>query len=66
MFYGIAFDLTALTFNAVGHYAGRNGLLSRDLDAADAAAIGRRFQLALAWLTAARCSGRRRRSLASP
>jgi hypothetical protein len=51
-FYGIAFDATALTFNAVWQYARRRQLLSETLDAAGATAIGRRFQLALAWLTA--------------
>jgi uncharacterized membrane protein len=49
-FYGIAFDLTALTFNAVWQYARRGGLLSATLSAAGARAISRRFQLALAWL----------------
>lgn len=48
VFYGIAFDATALTFNAVWQYARRRHLLSETLDAAGAAAIGRRFQLALA------------------
>jgi uncharacterized membrane protein len=51
-FYGIAFDVMALTFNAVWQYARRHGLLSEALDAAGAEAIGKRFQLALAWLTA--------------
>jgi uncharacterized membrane protein len=51
-FYGVAFDVTALTFNAVWQYAGRHGLLSEALDPAGATAISRRFQLALAWLTA--------------
>jgi uncharacterized membrane protein len=51
VFYGIAFDATALTFNAVWQYASRHRLLSETLDAAGVAAIGRRFQLALAWLT---------------
>jgi uncharacterized membrane protein len=51
VFYGIAFDATALTFNAVWQYARRHRLLSESLDPADARAIGRRFQLALAWLT---------------
>jgi uncharacterized membrane protein len=51
VFYGLAFDLTALTFNAVWQYATRHALLSDTLDAAGATAIGRRFQLALAWLT---------------
>jgi uncharacterized membrane protein len=50
--YGIVFDATALTFNAVWQYARRHHLLSEALDAAGATAIGRRFQLALAWLTA--------------
>lgn len=49
--YGIAFDSTALTFKAVWQYARRHRLLSEALDPADATAIGRRFQLALAWLT---------------
>ena len=51
VWYGIAFDATALTFNAVWQYACRHQLLSKTLDATGAAAIGRRFQLALAWLT---------------
>jgi uncharacterized membrane protein len=50
VFYGIAFALTALTFNAVWQYARRHRLLSQALDPAGATAIGRRFQLALAWL----------------
>jgi uncharacterized membrane protein len=49
-FYGIAFGVTALTFNAVWQYARRHGLLSEALGAAGATAIGRRFQLALGWL----------------
>jgi TMEM175 potassium channel family protein len=52
VFYAIAFDLTALTFNAVWQYARRQRLLSEALDTAGATAIGRRFQLALAWLAA--------------
>jgi uncharacterized membrane protein len=52
VFYGIAFDLTALTFNAVWQYARRHGLLSDALDPAGATAIGRRFEIALAWLAA--------------
>jgi len=52
VFYGIAFDAAALTFNAVWQYARRHRLLSETLDPAGATAIGRRFQLALAWLTA--------------
>jgi uncharacterized membrane protein len=50
VFYGIAFDVTALTFNAVWQYARRHRLLSEALDPAGATAISRRFQLALAWL----------------
>jgi uncharacterized membrane protein len=50
VFYGIAFAVTALTFNAVWQYACRHQLLSKALDAAGATAISRRFQLALAWL----------------
>jgi uncharacterized membrane protein len=49
-FYGIAFDATALTFNAVWQYARRHRLLSEALGSAGATAISRRFQLALAWL----------------
>jgi uncharacterized membrane protein len=50
VFYAIAFALTALTFNAVWQYACRHRLLNEALDSAGATAIGRRFQLALAWL----------------
>jgi uncharacterized membrane protein len=50
VFYAIAFDVTALTFNAVWQYARRQRLLSEALDPAGAAAISKRFQLALAWL----------------
>jgi uncharacterized membrane protein len=50
VFYGIAFAVTALTFNAVWQYACRHGLLSRALGSVRATAIGRRFQLALLWL----------------
>jgi uncharacterized membrane protein len=49
-FYGIAFGVTALTFNAVWQYARRHGLVSHALDRAGTTAISRRFQLALAWL----------------
>ena len=51
VFYGITFDATALTFNAIWRYARRHRLLRETLDPAGATAIGRRFQLALAWLT---------------
>ena len=44
--YGIMFDATALTFNAVWQYARRHRLLSETLDPAGVTAIGRRFQLA--------------------
>jgi uncharacterized membrane protein len=50
IFYGIAFDVTALTFNAVWQYARRHRLVSEGLDPAAVRAISRRFQLALAWL----------------
>jgi uncharacterized membrane protein len=52
VFYALAFAVTALTFNAVWQYASRHRLLSDALDPAGARAIGRRFQLALAWLAA--------------
>ena len=52
VFYGIAFDATALMFNAVWQYARRQRLLNQALGRAAARAIGRRFQLALAWLAA--------------
>jgi uncharacterized membrane protein len=51
-FYGVAFDLTALTFNAVWQYASRHGLLSEAIGSVATTAISRRFQLALAWLAA--------------
>jgi uncharacterized membrane protein len=51
VFYGMAFDVTALAFNAVWQYACRHGLVSDALGPAGRTAIGRRFQLALAWLT---------------
>ena len=50
VFYGVAFDLTAMTFNAIWQYARRHHLISQDLDRAGVGAITRRFQLALAWL----------------
>jgi uncharacterized membrane protein len=52
VFYSIAFDVTALTFNAVWQYARRHRLLAEGLDSTGATAIGRRFQLALVWLAA--------------
>jgi uncharacterized membrane protein len=56
-FYGIAFCVTALTFNAVWQYACRHGLVSEALSPAGATAIGRRFQLALAWLATGALAG---------
>jgi TMEM175 potassium channel family protein len=50
VFYGIAFAATALTFNAVWQYACRRRGLGEPLGSGGATAIGRRFQLALAWL----------------
>jgi uncharacterized membrane protein len=52
VFYGLAFNATALVFNAVWRYARRHHLLTETLVPAGATGIGRRFQLALAWLTA--------------
>jgi uncharacterized membrane protein len=52
VFYGIAFDVTALMFNAVWQYARRRRLLSEAFDSAGTTAISRRFRLALAWLAA--------------
>jgi uncharacterized membrane protein len=51
VFYGLTFAVTALTFNGVWQYACRHRFLSDALDPEAATAIGRRFQLALAWLT---------------
>ena len=51
VFYGIAFDATPLTFNAVWQYACHRRLLKDGIEPASATAIGRRFELALAWLT---------------
>ena len=50
VFYGIAFAVTAVMFNGVWQYARLHGLLTGALDRAGATAIGRRFQLAVAWL----------------
>jgi uncharacterized membrane protein len=55
--YAVAFDVTALAFNAVWQYARRHGLLSEALGAAGATAIGRRFELALVWLAVAALLG---------
>jgi uncharacterized membrane protein len=50
VFYGLAFAATALAFNGVWQYACRHRLIGEALGAEGATAIGRRFQLALAWL----------------
>src|SRR4051812_8692372 len=50
VFYAIAFAVTALAFNAVWQYSLRHRVLGEALDAAGAAAISRRFQLAVVWL----------------
>jgi uncharacterized membrane protein len=57
VFYGVAFDLAALTFNGVWQYASRHRLLSEALGSAGATAIGRRFRLALGWLAAGAALG---------
>jgi uncharacterized membrane protein len=57
VFYALAFDVTALTFNGVWQYARRHRLLGEALSPAGATAIGRRFELALVWLTAAALLG---------
>ena len=57
VFYALAFDVTALTFNGVWQYARRHRLLGEALAPAGATAIGRRFQLALIWLTSAALLG---------
>ena len=49
-FYGVAFAVTALTFNAVWQCACRRRLLNEALSSSGATAIGRRFQIAVAWL----------------
>jgi uncharacterized membrane protein len=48
--YAIAFDVTALAFNAVWRYARRRRPLSERLDSAGVTAISKRFRLALASL----------------
>jgi uncharacterized membrane protein len=57
VFYGIAFVVTALSFNAVWQYTRRHGLLGEALQPTGAIAIGRRFQLALAWLASGAALG---------
>jgi uncharacterized membrane protein len=57
VFYGLAFAVTALMFNAVWRYARRHRLVRDSIDPAGATSIGRRFQLALAWLATATLAG---------
>jgi uncharacterized membrane protein len=51
VFYGIAFELAAVLFNAIWDYA-RHGhrLVGTSIDSVGARAISRRFRLALAWI----------------
>lgn len=52
VFHGIAFVLAAILFNVIWGYASHNRrLLVPSLDPAGVKAIGRRFRLALVWLT---------------
>jgi uncharacterized membrane protein len=52
VFHGIAFGLAAVLFNAIWWYARHDRrLLATTIDPAGARAIGRRFRLALAWIT---------------
>lgn len=57
IFYAVAFDVTALMFNAVWQYARLHRLLEQGLDPTGATAISRRFLLALLWLTIAALLG---------
>ncbi|WP_433502763.1 TMEM175 family protein [Pseudonocardia halophobica] len=57
VFYGLAFAVTALMFNAIWRYARRHRLLRDSIDPGGATSVGRRFQLALAWLAIATLSG---------
>jgi uncharacterized membrane protein len=51
VFHGIAFELAAILFNVMWWYARYDRrLLAATIDSAGVAAIGRRFQLALAWI----------------
>jgi uncharacterized membrane protein len=51
VFYGLAFLLAAIVFNAIWDYARRGQrLLGTTIDAAGVRAVSRRFRLALAWL----------------
>jgi TMEM175 potassium channel family protein len=56
--HGLAFELAAGLFNVIWWYAGRNRrLLADTVDDAGVRAIGRRFQLALAWIGTATVLG---------
>jgi len=57
VFYALAFDVTALTFNAVWHYARRRRFLTETVDPGGVKAISRRFRLALIWLSASALLG---------
>jgi uncharacterized membrane protein len=58
VFQGLAFALAAALFNVIWWWARHDRrLLARTIDSAGAAAIGRRFQLALAWLGAGTALG---------
>jgi uncharacterized membrane protein len=51
VFYGMAFELAAILFNAIWAYARHeHRLLGTTIDSVGARAIGRRFRLALAWI----------------
>jgi hypothetical protein len=53
VFHGIAFELAAILFNIIWWHARRDRrLLATTIDSAGVRAIGRRFQLALAWIAA--------------
>jgi len=53
VFYGMAFELTAILFNVVWDYARRRQrILSSTIDSIGATAVGRRFRLALTWIAA--------------
>jgi uncharacterized membrane protein len=53
VFYGIAFELAAILFNAIWDYTRhRQRLHDTTIDAVGARAISRRFRLALAWIAA--------------
>ncbi|MCE3551775.1 TMEM175 family protein [Pseudonocardia sp. RS11V-5] len=57
VFYGVAFAVTALMFNALWRYARRHRLVREATDSEAMTAIGSRFLLALVWLTVATLLG---------